>query len=169
MKKIVFWFFIFCIQLFAFELDFNTFSSDFTQTIQTNNSTLSYKGSFVLSKKNAFWSYTSPLKKEIYINDNHITIVEHDLEQVTFSTIENIPNLNEIFKKATMLDKNKFIAHYENKDYTIILNDEKVQSIHYKDEFDNSISIELSNQKKNPAINENIFVPQFPQNYDKVY
>ncbi|MCX2682808.1 LolA-like outer membrane lipoprotein chaperone [Campylobacter sp. MIT 21-1685] len=166
MKKIVF-FFTLSIQLFAF--DFNTFSSDFTQTIKTKNSTLSYRGSFVLTKQKAFWSYTSPTKKEIYINQHHITIVEHDLEQVIFSTLQNIPNLNEIFKEATMIDKNKLIAHYEDKTYTIILNKEQIQSINYNDEFDNIITINLSNQKKDFPINENIFVPQFPKNYDKVY
>ncbi|MFK0449314.1 LolA-like outer membrane lipoprotein chaperone, partial [Campylobacter jejuni] len=104
MKKTFLIFFIFIGQLFALELNFNTFSSNFTQIVKSKNSTLSYSGHFILSKDQAYWSYDTPSKKEIYINKNQVTIVEHDLEQVIFSHLDNIPNLNEIFKKDLLLE-----------------------------------------------------------------
>ncbi len=113
MKKTFLIFFIFIGQLFALDLNFNTFSSNFTQIVKSKNSTLSYSGHFILSKDQAYWSYDTPSKKEIYINKNQVTIVEHDLEQVIFSHLDNIPNLNEIFKKASLIDKDKLVAKYD--------------------------------------------------------
>ncbi|HDZ5064806.1 TPA: outer membrane lipoprotein chaperone LolA [Campylobacter jejuni] len=168
MKKAFLIFFIFIGQLFALDLNFNTFSSDFTQTVKSKNSTLSYSGYFILSKDQAYWSYNTPSKKEIYINKNQVTIVEHDLEQVIFSHLDNIPNLNEIFKKASFMDKDTLIAKYDNINYTIKLYQDKIQSISYKDEFENNVTINLNNQIKNPKINPNVFKAQIPQNYDIV-
>ncbi len=84
MKKTFLIFFIFIGQLFALDLNFNTFSSNFTQIVKSKNSTLSYSGHFILSKDQAYWSYDTPSKKEIYINKNQVTIVEHDLERFVF-------------------------------------------------------------------------------------
>ena len=70
MKKTFLIFFIFIGQLFALDLNFNTFSSDFIQIVKSKNSTLSYSGHFILSKDQAYWSYDTPSKKEIYINNN---------------------------------------------------------------------------------------------------
>lgn len=55
--------FIFIGQLFALDLNFNTFSSNFTQIVKSKNSTLSYSGHFILSKDQAYWSYDTPSKK----------------------------------------------------------------------------------------------------------
>ncbi|HDZ4954582.1 TPA: outer membrane lipoprotein chaperone LolA [Campylobacter jejuni] len=161
-------FFIFTGQLFALDLNFDTFSSDFKQTVKSKNSTFSYSGHFILSKDQAYWSYNTPSKKEIYINKNQVTIVEHDLEQVIFSHLDNIPNLNEIFKKASFTDKDKLIAKYDNINYIIKLYQDKIQSISYKDEFENDVTINLNNQIKNPKTNPNVFKAQIPQDYDIV-
>ncbi|MBX2040127.1 hypothetical protein I9T34_04195, partial [Campylobacter jejuni] len=48
MKKTFLIFFIFIGQLFALDLNFNTFSSDFIQIVKSKNSTLSYSGHFIL-------------------------------------------------------------------------------------------------------------------------
>ncbi|EAH5310824.1 LolA-like outer membrane lipoprotein chaperone [Campylobacter jejuni] len=168
MKKTFLIFFIFIGQLFALDLNFNTFSSNFTQIVKSKNSTLSYSGHFILSKDQAYWSYDTPSKKEIYINKNQVTIVEHDLEQVIFSHLDNIPNLNEIFKKVSLIDKDKLVAKYDNINYTIKLNQEQIQSISYKDEFENDVIINLNNQIKNPKINSDVFKAKIPQNYDIV-
>lgn len=168
MKKVCLIFFIFIGQIFALELDFNTFSSDFTQIVKSKNSTLSYSGHFILDKNQAYWSYELPSKKEIYINKNQITLVEHDLEQVVFSKLDNIPNLSEIFKKASPKSKDEFIAKYENINYTIKLYENTIQSIAYKDEFENDVVIKLDNQVKNPKIDPKIFKAHIPQNYDIV-
>lgn len=168
MKKVFLIFFIFIGQVFALDFNFDTFSSDFTQIVKSKNSTLSYSGHFILGKEKAYWSYDTPSKKEIYINKNQVTLIEHDLEQVIFSHLDNIPNLNEIFKKARLIDKDKLIAKYENINYTIKLHQNQIQNISYKDEFQNDVTINLSNQVKNPKINSDIFKAKIPQNYDIV-
>ena len=138
MKKTFLIFFIFIGQLFALDLNFNTFSSNFTQIVKSKNSTLSYSGHFILSKDQAYWSYDTPSKKEIYI------------------------------KKASLIDKDKLVAKYDNINYTIKLNQEQIQSISYKDEFENDVIINLNNQIKNPKINSDVFKAKIPQNYDIV-
>ncbi|EIK4797082.1 hypothetical protein LJ782_001869, partial [Campylobacter jejuni] len=55
-----------------------------------------------------------------------------------------------------------------NINYTIKLNQEQIQSISYKDEFENDVIINLNNQIKNPKINSDIFKVKIPQNYDIV-
>ncbi|MCH5336784.1 MAG: outer membrane lipoprotein chaperone LolA, partial [Campylobacter sp.] len=144
------------------------FSSDFTQNVSSKNSKITYSGHFVLTQDKAFWSYEKPAKKEIYINKNQITIVEHDLEQVIFSSLDKIPNLNEIFKLAKKIAPNELEAKYENVKYKIFLENNEVKSISYQDEFENDILITLFKQKKNTSINEAIFTPKIPKNYDLV-
>ncbi|MBZ7941451.1 LolA-like outer membrane lipoprotein chaperone [Campylobacter molothri] len=168
MKKIFIFFLITMVKIWAIELDFNTYSSNFTQLVKSKNSTLRYSGYFIISKDKAFWEYTTPNKKEIYIDKNRVVIIEHDLEQAIFSKLENIPNLKQIFKNAKPISENKLLAKYEKVNYTIILDQEKIQSISYKDEFENDVTITLSNQIKNPKINPKIFEFKIPKNYDIV-
>ncbi|MFX3626576.1 LolA-like outer membrane lipoprotein chaperone [Campylobacter sp. LH-2024] len=168
MKKIFIFFLITVVKIWAIELDFNTYSSNFTQLVKSKNSTLRYSGYFIISKDKAFWEYTTPNKKEIYIDKNRVVIIEHDLEQAIFSKLENIPNLKQIFKNAKPISENKLLAKYEKVNYTIILDQEKIQSISYKDEFENDVTITLSNQIKNPKINPKIFEFKIPKNYDIV-
>ncbi|AXP08538.1 LolA-like outer membrane lipoprotein chaperone [Campylobacter hepaticus] len=166
MQKIFLIFLIFMGKILALELDFKAFSSDFVQTVTSKNSKLSYSGHFIFDQNRAYWVYHSPSKKEIYIHNNEVTIIEHDLEQVIFSHLDNIPNLNEIFKKAKVINKDKLIAKYENIDYTIKLHQDQIQSISYQDEFENNVVIVLSHQLKNPRIKAEIFQAHIPKNYD---
>ncbi|MBZ7973688.1 LolA-like outer membrane lipoprotein chaperone [Campylobacter molothri] len=168
MKKIFIFFLITMVKIWAIELDFNTYSSNFTQLVKSKNSTLHYSGYFIISKDKAFWEYTTPNKKEIYIDKNRVVIIEHDLEQAILSKLENIPNLKQIFKNAKPISENKLLAKYEKVNYTIILDQDKIQSISYKDEFENDVTITLSNQIKNPKINPKIFEFKIPKNYDIV-
>ncbi|TKX31162.1 LolA-like outer membrane lipoprotein chaperone [Campylobacter aviculae] len=168
MKKIFIFFLITMVKLWAIDLDFNTYSSNFTQLIKSKNSTLLYSGHFIISKDKAFWEYDTPNKKEIYINKNQVVIIEHDLEQAIFSKLDNIPNLNQIFKNAKLISKDKLLAKYKNINYTITLNQEKIQTIAYKDEFENDVTITLSNEIKNPKIDSKVFEFKIPKNYDIV-
>ena len=164
MKKILVFLF-FLSQILALNLDFDTLKSDFIQTINSKNSTLSYSGSFIISKDKAYWLYEKPSKKEIYINKNQVIILEHDLEQAILSRLENVPNLTQILKNAKK-QGDKFIAKYENTDYTITMQNENIKSVSYKDEFENEVLISLENSIKNPKINDEIFKAKIPPNYD---
>ena len=166
--RILFFITFFVAKLFCLDLNFTNFSSDFIQSVSSKNSKINYSGHFVLTQNKAFWSYEKPTRKEIYINKNQITIVEHDLEQVIFSTLDTIPNLNEIFKSAKKIRPNELEAKYQNINYKILLENDEVKSIGYKDEFENHVLITLLKQSKNTKLDENIFIPKFPKNYDLV-
>ncbi|WP_371818509.1 LolA-like outer membrane lipoprotein chaperone [Campylobacter helveticus] len=157
---------LFCALVFAYDLDYENYTSEFSQSVSSKQSKLDYEGHFILEKDRAFWSYEKPSKKEIYINKNDIIIVEHDLEQVSFAKLEKIPNLSAIFKQAKEISPNKLKATYENTDYIITLFNGEVKSISYNDEFENKVLITLHKPQKNTKINPSIFKPKFPQNYD---
>ncbi|KGI55116.1 membrane protein, partial [Campylobacter sp. MIT 97-5078] len=59
-----------------------------------------------------------------------------------------------------------YIAKYEQITYTIKLKNDEISSISYKDDLDNKVLIELSNQKRNTLINEEIFKVKIPANFD---
>ncbi|MDO4674524.1 LolA-like outer membrane lipoprotein chaperone [Campylobacter sp.] len=154
--------------IFALDLNFKNLSADFVQGVHSQQGKIEYKGHFVLQNNRALWSYEEPAKKEIYINDDEIVIVEHDLEQVLISRIDSIPNLSEIFKKAKRLGAAKFEAKYQNINYTIELENDAIKKISYKDELENFVSITLFKLQKDGPIDPKIFTPKYPQNYDIV-
>ncbi|EGK8030314.1 hypothetical protein IO397_001033, partial [Campylobacter lari] len=47
---------LFVCSIFAFDINFKNFSSDFEQKVQGNNSSLSYKGNFIITQNKAFWN-----------------------------------------------------------------------------------------------------------------
>lgn len=161
-KIIVFLMFIFICKAFEFE----NLSANFTQNVSSKSANLNYAGFFVITPKKAFWRYEKPENKEIYINENEVIIVEHELEQAIISSLESIPNLSEIFKNAKKINDNEFLAEYENVKYKIQAQNEEIKSISYKDDFDNVVLLNFFNQKKNSTINEEILTPKVPKNYD---
>ncbi|TXE78856.1 outer membrane lipoprotein chaperone LolA [Campylobacter peloridis] len=160
---------LFFINLFAFNINFKNFSSDFEQIVQSNNSSLKYKGNFIITQNKAFWNYTHPTNKKIYINNKEIIIIEPDLEQAIYTKLQNTPKLQKIFEKAKKISSNTYEARYENTTYKIKLkNDNSLESISYSDELNNLITIFFFNQKFDQNINENLFSPKIPANFDIV-
>lgn len=157
-----------CAQIFAFSTDYKSFSSDFTQRIRSLNSTITYRGNFIITQKEAFWNYKQPSKKQIFINNTQVVVLEPDLAQATYSTLNDTPNLTQIFRQAKKISATKYEAKYQKTTYTITLEKDEVKSISYKDELDNDVLITLQNQKRNTPINKSLFTPKIPPNYDIV-
>ncbi|MCR6570792.1 LolA-like outer membrane lipoprotein chaperone [Campylobacter insulaenigrae] len=155
-------------QLLAFDINFKNFSSDFIQKVYNNNSSIEYKGNFIISQNKAFWNYIYPNSKQIYINQHEITIIEPQLEQVIFTKIQNLPNLQQIFKKAKKITEETYEANYENVKYKINFKNNKISNISYTDELQNSVVIYLFNQKIDEKIDEKKFIPKIPNHYDIV-
>ncbi|TWO27865.1 LolA-like outer membrane lipoprotein chaperone [Campylobacter insulaenigrae] len=155
-------------QLLAFDINFKNFSSDFIQKVYNNNSSIEYKGNFIISQNKAFWNYIYPNSKQIYINQHEITIIEPQLEQVIFTKIQNLPNLQQIFKKAKKITEETYEANYENVKYKINFKNNKISNIFYTDELQNSVVIYLFNQKIDEKIDEKKFIPKIPNHYDIV-
>lgn len=156
----------FAVQVFAFNADYTSFSSDFTQSVKSINSSINYKGKFIITKNEAFWDYQSPNKKQIFINASEVIVLEPDLEQATFTTLKDIPNLSQIFKKAKQISSSSYEARYQQITYHIGIENDEVKSIAYKDELDNEVLITLHNQKRDILVNKSLFKPKIPAHYD---
>jgi len=58
------------------------------------------------------------------------------------------------------------MAKFENNNFVIVTKNELIESISYIDEFENSVKITFKNQKQNDVIEENIFTPKIPLEFD---
>ena len=160
------------VQTFVFSdiLDIHSFEADFQQNItDEKGKVLQYKGHVKSMKpKFALWSYLSPVKKDIFIEDTRVTIVEPEIEQVIVKHIKSSYDFFNIIKNAKQITKNQYIATFQENKYTIKIKDSKIDSISYKDEFDNSTIIIFSKQKQNQKINKKDFIAIFPPEYDLI-
>jgi len=145
-----------------------TFEADFIQEVTNDKgNVLSYKGHVVASKPQfALWKYNSPNNKQIYINASQATIVEPEIEQVIVKEIEGDFDFFKIIKNAQKKEDDTYVAKFQNTSYTIVLQNSNISSISYKNELDNNITINFSNQKKNTTIDFNIFNAIIPSDYD---
>ncbi|CAM4045651.1 LolA-like outer membrane lipoprotein chaperone [Campylobacter armoricus] len=165
MKYFIFFIF-FNLNIFALDLNFENFSSNFEQKISNKNSSLIYKGDFIITQNKAFWNYTKPNKKQIYINNKEVVIIEPELEQAIYTQLQNLPNLQKIFKQAKKISQELYEAKYENTTYNIKIKNNQLENISYKDELENFIVIYFYNQQFNQKINSEIFIPKIPSHYD---
>lgn len=153
--------------LFSSELSFNTLQSDFTQSVKSQNKTISYHGYFVAdSKKAAFWNYEKPIKKLVYFSYKNIILVEPDLEQAFITKVSDVPNLLQILSDAKKIDSNLYQAEFDGIKYKIKIQNQLPSEINYTDKFDNEVTINLKNVKKNQKIDQNLLVPKIPNNFD---
>lgn len=170
--RFLFIFFFTCKLIFAAEIE--NISSDFTQTVTSNeNISLVYKGNFVAIKNDnlAFWNYTEPLQKQIFFSNIQVVIVEPDLEQAIISSLEQVTDLSSILNEA--IEKKGLNETVELKimdiKYKIFFNDELPIKITYKDELENDVIIELYNTLLNQNIDKSIFDIKLPKNYDIIH
>ena len=153
---------------FSNTIKIDSFEADFKQVVVNDKKNeLIYTG-HVQAKKPQFalWLYTSPTEKQIYISDNRVTIVEADIEQVIIKHISNAFNFFNMIKNAKHIDNNTYVASFQNIKYIIKFKESKIQSISYQDELENDILITFSNQQQNQKIDNKIFIPIFPLEYD---
>lgn len=161
--------------LISFTLSFasldeiNSFEADFTQSVRDeNNKVLNYSGSIIAAKpQNVMWDYTKPIKKNIYINSQSVTIIEPEIEQVIIKQIESNFNFFNMIKNAKKTKENTFVAYYKESVFTITTTKESfIHSISYIDEFENKVVILFNKQKQNEKINEDVFIPNIPTDFD---
>ena len=147
----------------------DSFQAHFTQTIiDDKKKELHYKGD-VLAKKpqNALWRYTTPVNKQVFINSRVVTIVEPELEQAIVKDIESNFNFFQLLKDAKEIDANHYVTFYKETKFTIVTNKNGiVESINYKDEFENNVIIKFQNQIINKQIATENFIPNLPLDYD---
>jgi len=146
----------------------NSFEADFKQNIvDDKNKTITYYGHVKASKPQyALWTYVKPIEKKVYILDNQAIIVEPELEQAIIKKIGNNFDFFTLIKNAKKLDNGNYLAHYNNTAFTIKTKNNSIESISYKDEFDNSVLIDFTNQVINKKIDKKEFAPVIPDEYD---
>jgi len=124
----------------------DNFRAAFTQRITNpDKKVIHYKGTVRFSDKKLLkWVYREPTRKEVCSNGENVTVVDHDLEQVSYYLIEKGFDLAEILKKAKPYKETKtvFIAKYQGRDYTIQLDAKKrLWRVAYYDDLENEVLI----------------------------
>jgi len=147
-----------------------SFEADFVQTIKDDkNKVLTYKGHIIASKPQfAIWSYTEPIKKDVYINNWSVTIIEPEIEQVIIRKIESNFDFFKLIENAKKIKKNIYIAQYKGSIFKIKLLNNSIESIEYLDEFENSVKILFIKQIENKLVDKNIFQARYPLDYDVI-
>ncbi|WP_104697391.1 MULTISPECIES: LolA-like outer membrane lipoprotein chaperone [unclassified Helicobacter] len=132
--------------------------ADFIQTTYQNDEKIIYSGKlFAINPNLAKWVYTSPIKKEIYLNGNNVIIFEPLLEQATISHIAQQVDFFSIVTSAKVGEDGNYHTRIGNTDYTLILRNNLPYQILYKDDFQNSIEISLEQVKINISLDKKIF------------
>ncbi len=168
MKKIILLLFIFSLSnLFGLEpKNIKSIEADFEQQIIKQNKTLTYKGKiYIKLPAHALWIYEKP-KKKIYITGKKVIIEESKLEQVIITSIEEGIDLSKILSSANMTTQNNFEAKVKSKIFKILTTTKSLDSITYKDEFDNDVVIKFFNTKINQDIALSTFDYEVPSGFD---
>jgi len=160
----------FITSLFAFGENIQSFEADFQQTITDDTGkVLRYEGR-MYTKRPSFvlWNYTKPerIAKMLYINKTHAVLVQPMLEQATITRISNEMNFFDILSSAKPVDQTHYKARYKEMDFILQEDNGVITSLSYKDELENDILIIFSKQRQNRFIEDNIFIPKVPKEYD---
>jgi outer membrane lipoprotein carrier protein len=150
---------------------FNTiksFQASFEQTI-TNSSktTITYKGEiFIKDNSKILWKYKKPIVKNVYILDNFAIIDEPELEQAIYTSLDKEINLFKILQEAKQVDENHYQATLNDMQYTVKLINNQITAISYKDELENSVTINFTHVIQNLDIDAELFQFFPPTSYD---
>ncbi len=155
-----------CIFAFASGIEFNTLSANFSQTVQSDDAKISYGGDFSATKEHAVWHYKTPTIKNIFFSFTKVVVIEPELEQAIITNIKETPNLTAILANAKPNKKGVYEANFDDVKYLIEMKGDLPSKISYTDKMDNKVVINLSNVRKNAPVNEAIFKPSIPKNYD---
>lgn len=128
----------------------DNFKAEFNQRITNpDKKVIHYTGTVRFSDERMLkWTYKEPTQKEVCSNGENVTVVDHDLEQVSYYLIEKGFDLAKILKSAKPYKETKtvFIAKYEGKNYTIQLDaKERLWRVAYYDDLENEVLIIFEN------------------------
>jgi len=182
----------FFLLLFALSLALNanivlpeTFTTDFEQTITNDKGkVIKYEGRVLFKNikeilstpeggdetytRSLFkWSYTAPTQKEVCTNGVELTVVDHDLEQVSHYLIDEGIDLEQVLKLAQPLTKTDYKATYKDIEYLITMDrNQHLKKIVYVDSLDNKVKIIFNNMSYNSSVKEQELECHAPSEYD---
>lgn len=95
--------------------------------------------------------------------------MDHDLEQVSSYLIAKGMDISKILNNAKLHSDNIYVAQYENKQYTIQLNKQKLHSIAYFDDLENKVQIVFKHMKYGKGdLSEKKMKCNYPKDYDMI-
>ncbi|MBD3840453.1 MAG: outer-membrane lipoprotein carrier protein LolA [Campylobacterales bacterium] len=144
-----------------------TFEANFTQTVTNpSGSKIQYEGKvFFKNPALILWHYDDP-KKDVLIQSSSVTIIEPDLEQVIVTKLQKQINLITLLNEAKQIGKTQYISTIYDTQYLLTIKNEQLESIFYKDQLENQVSIFFSHQKINEEILNSIFDLKIPDEFD---
>ena len=149
-----------------------SFKANFLQMIKNNKGkVIKYRGNIIFNSPDTTkWVYISPTKKEVCSSDGKVVVIDHDLEQASYYSIDKGFNLSKVLSSAKRHKGNIYVTSYKGKFYTIVLNKKgEIEQIAYKDDLDNTVNIIFTNIKyMNEPIPTNRFLCIRPKNYDSI-
>ncbi|WP_297681286.1 LolA-like outer membrane lipoprotein chaperone [Helicobacter sp.] len=154
--------------------EIQSFSADFTQTLysfeENAQNQIVYKGKIqALAPSSVRWSYTSPIPKEIFIQEGTMIIYEPKLKQAIFTRLQENMNLLYLLQNAQKITENHYEAVILKQKYDLHLENGIPKQISFKDSLNNKIEILFENIKVNPAIESHIFDFQPKSEIDIIY
>jgi len=149
-----------------------SFTAKFSQMITNpKNKVIKYDGRIQFSDKSILkWSYQNPTQKEVCVWGHELTIVDHDLEQVSYMSIDKEFDFIGILKNAKFHHEDVYVSKYKETSYTIKVDKQKhIQSVAFFDSLDNKVQIVFKQVKyaKGSIPKENI-VCAVPENFDVI-
>ncbi len=115
------------------------------------------------------WSYTAPTQKEVCTNGVELTVIDHDLEQVSHYLIDEGVDLEQVLKLAQPLTKTDYKATYKDIEYLITMDkNQHLKKIVYVDALDNKVKIIFNNMIYNSLVKEQELECQTPSGYDVI-
>ncbi len=156
--------------LFGTILDFKTISTNFKQIVKNKSGNEAiYKGTLkIKGNDKILWSYQTPVIKNVYINKNSVIIDEPELEQAITSSLNDELNMVKIINNSKKVSANTYENTLEDTKYRIIIENNVLKSVSYKDELDNKVLIFFTNFQKDIFINDGVFSFKIPKHYDVI-
>ena len=154
--------------LFAFGDNIQSFQAEFTQKItDEENKVLIYTGTIHSKRPNfVLWHYKEPVNKKIYINHSRAVIVEPELEQAIVKYLQGEIDFFGILASATPLDETHYQANYKDIEFILEEVNGVIQSLSYTDQLENKVQISFSKQKQNRPLEDSLFTPKVPKDFD---
>ena len=150
-----------------------SFNGTFTQQVKNSKGKIiRYRGKvYFNAPSESKWIYQSPTKKEVCSSGNQLVVIDHDLEQVSYYTINKGFDLSRVLKRAKLYKGRTYTTKYGDILYTIILNSNgEIEQIAYKDNLDNIVNIMFNTiHYRNKPLSGSKFICARPKGYDTIY
>lgn len=178
------------IDYFEFINDLKSFSASFKQYTYNENGLLikESNGSIIYKKKSKYiLEYVRPNKIKFISDGQFLTTYDEDLEQIIIQSSNKLSNQNivDIMTDENLIKEKFNIKTYalDNEDHVkftpkngkvkrnvflLVIIDGKISRISFMNDFDQSVTMNFSNFKKNEQFLDILFKTKYPENFDVI-